>query len=358
MEITNDRRRELEGQTLEASTPASSGPAEALTPLPSARSLSDADFAHAYDRLPDSAEYGAYLVQLRSSAVAPATRRPSDTEIQQRLDEFRDRFSGPYAVDGKPVTARPMFRMNMESAQNADLQKKSWKELGVICAKANVPSYAWMCVSGRCTPEQLVRTTQLLLDAGKLPPADEEHTTIESRIRLMQWQFGIGVDCAGYTQRAAAFAHGDAGRAFGGNVMSDIFTNMGKDPRFVKVAPADIRPGDVIHLNNPEPTGVGHNVIVRDHTQLSDDAKKDLRRTFPNTAAFFESAGPFHVLEVDSSWGAGNGNDYGGFRRDTWIYDASKRAWASYTIDDPRVLVPSPIGPQDEIFAGAYRPRL
>lgn len=361
MEITNDRRRELEADTLESTTEYRSPPASSPRSAP----RSEAELARTYDSLPPSSDYGAYLVQLGNArgVASVAQRGPSEAEIQQRLDEFRDRFSGPYAVEGQSLSVPPMFRMNMPGAYNAALQKQSWRELGAICAKGNVPSYAWMCVSGRCTPEQLVRVTQLLLDAGKLPPPDAEHPTVESRVRLMQWSFGIGVDCAGYTQRAAAFAHGEVGgRAFRGDVMGDLFSNMGKDARFVKVAHEDIRAGDVIHLNNPD-GGVGHNVIVRDHTLLDAQTKAHLRAAHPHTAgAYLDGAGPFHMFQVDSSWGANDGRHYGGFRRDTWIYDAASKTWASFTTphtpQEPRILMPDPIGPQNEIFAGAYRPRL
>lgn len=76
-----------------------------------------------------------------------------------------------------------------------------------------------------------------------------------------------------------------------------------------------------------------------------------------STRDFLQGTRPFHRYTVDSSWGAGEqGNDYGGFRRDTWIYDAGSGRWATFTPDAPRVLYCDPRGPQGEIFAGAFRP--
>jgi len=76
-------------------------------------------------------------------------------------------------------------------------------------------------------------------------------------------------------------------------------------------------------------------------------------------AAFLASAGPHHVLEVDSSWGAGSeGSAYGGYRRDTWIYDASTKKWGSF---DPRTTPPSfqisARGPSGDAYHATYRPR-
>jgi hypothetical protein len=303
------------------------------------------------------------------STVAPqatAMDRPTlgsarDAAIQQRLDAFRARFSGPYHVDGQTVEAPPMFRMNIP-ANNTNV-RKTHAELSAICKRAGFPSDADMCISGRCSPEQLVRVTQALLDAGKLPPPDAEHPTLASRIRAMQWSYGIGVDCAGYTQQAAAYAHGSTGKAFENGLMGDIFSGMQHDPRFTSVKPEDIRAGDVIHLKNLTPPRrgeappVGHNVIVHGHTMLSDAKKRELQANEPNVRGFLQQPGTFDVFEVDSSWGAGDGKDYGGYRRDTWIYNRTSGQWASYSVETPRRLYLQPVGPQGEKFDGAYRPR-
>jgi hypothetical protein len=318
----------------------------------------------------------ATLSPFRAEGPSLPGEKAEDKRIQRELDGFRDRFAGPYTVDGKAVSARPMFRMNVPNAANHEYLKVNGKELERVCAKAGIGSYAALGVSGRCSPQQLVKVTQALLDAGKLPPADAEHQTMPSRIRLMQWQHGIGVDCAGYTQQAAAAVHGAAGRPFTKGLMGDMFTGMGNDPRFAKIAPESIRPGDVIHLQNPEAGQVGHNVIVYAHTTLKDDDRAKLIAAHPIAQGFLTGAGPFHTYEVDSSWGAGEGKEFGGFRRDTWIYDQSSQTWASYVpqaprsahdpndpnaeiVDRPRdTLLSDPLtGPQGELFAGAYRPK-
>ncbi len=281
--------------------------------------------------------------------------------MQQRLDAFRDRFSGPYVVLGASVIAKPMFRMNTANSFNAKKMEAHAPELSRICAKAGIASAAGPARYGRCSPEQLVKVTQALIDAGKLPPADDAHQDLANRIRGMQWEWGIGVDCAGYTQQAAADAHGAAGVAFKSNLMGDIFSGMANDRRFAKVDPANIRPGDVIHLDAPKRGEVGHNVICFSHSTLDDAARAKLLASPATDAgkAFLRGAGPFHTFEVDSSWGAGDGTMVGGFRRDTWLYDESTFTWASYPSGQRELpLHADPLtGPQGELFAGAFRPR-
>lgn len=391
--VTDRRREHLElARTEEAAPSSPSAPSAPVSPsAPSVRS--DAQLHDALDRLPVSADYGAFLAQLpttsRASAatatsctpaqaattgatfVSPTLRNARDAAVQQRLDAFRDRFSGPYRVGGAKVTAQPMFRMNSPGAPNAKMMEAHAGELTHICAKAGIADAAAPARFGRCTPEQLVNVTQALIDAGKLPAADEAHPTLTDRIRGMQWAWGIGIDCAGYTQQAAAEAHGANGAVFKStSLMGDMFSGMMNDKRFTNVQIANIRSGDVIHLESPAVGEVGHNVICHGHTMLDEQARNEILRPGGHerkppleldakAKAFLNGAGPFHAIEVDSSWGAGDGNMFGGFRRDTWIYSESSLSWASFPAGNRGLpLQTDPMtGPQGELFAGAFRPR-
>lgn len=265
-----------------------------------------------------------------AEAVRPGDR---DTVAGQRLDALRDRFSGPYVVDGASVTARPMFRMN--KGANERSAKAHEKELDAIAARAGVNVV--MVKLGQGSPRDLVKITQALIDAGKLPPPPGD---IATRIRRMQWEWGIGVDCAGYTYQAVVVASGAPAHALGLKPLGyEDFRHMG-DPakRFAKVDPTLARPGDVMTLDPLPPETVGHNVIVRSHT----------------------TNGTLHVFEVDSSWGAGaDGADYGGFRRDTWTYDDATKVW-TWTNNhvSPPVTETSLDGPAGERFHGCYRPKV
>ncbi len=367
MNAVTDRRREhLE---LSRTEETSANPSSAtVSRAPPARS--DVHLHDALDRLPVSADYSAFLTRLpahaesaRAALVSPTLGNARDAAVQQRLDAFRDRFSGPYDVAGAKVPAPPMFRMNTPTSFNAKKMEAHALELSKICAKAGIADAAAPARFGRCTPEQLVKVTQALIDAGKLPPADAEHRTLANRIRGMQWEWGIGVDCAGYTQQAGAAAHGSAGAAFTTHLMGDVFSGMMNDKRFASVDIAHIRPGDVIHLDAPKAGEVGHNVICHAHTILDDATRAKLLAPSSTIGdagkAFLRGAGPFHAFDVDSSWGAGDGSMVGGFRRDTWLFDESTFTWASFPSGDrTQPLRADPMtGPQGELFAGAYRPR-
>jgi hypothetical protein len=372
-----DRRRELLDLTRTEESPPQAAPARAG----SASTTSDALLQRAIDRIPVSLEHAAFLAQLsarptaaasnartpasvdtsRTALVSPTLQNARDAAMQQRLEAFRARFSGPYQVDGAPVKAQPMFRMNTADSMNAKKMEAHASELTQICAKAGIASASGPARFGRCTPEQLVRVTQALIDAGKLPPADAKHVSVTDRIRGMQWEWGIGVDCAGYTQQAAAEAHGAAGAVFKANLMGDVFSGMMQDKRFATVDIAHIRPGDVIHLESTKPGDVGHNVICYSHGRL-DDATRAKLLASPATdegKAFLRGPGPFHAFEVDSSWGAGDGQMVGGFRRDTWLFDEGSFSWAFYPSGQRNLpLDADPLtGPQRELFTGAFRPK-
>lgn len=309
-----------------------------------------------FDRAPATSGLvaGATVLQARrSDAVAPTTTQ--EGRVQANLDAFRARFSGPYSIDGRRVQARPMFNMNLPNAFNAASRARHAPELARLCAEAKVSTSALRCAQvGRPTPEQLVVVTQALIDAGKLPPGPAG--TEEARIRRMQWEWGIGVDCAGYTALAAEAALGPAAAALTRDRMGDLYQAL-RGPTFRRQDVWAIRPGDVIHLDAKARGDVGHNVVVYDRRVV--DGATGRASTTGEAAPFFMSGvGPFHVLTVDSSWGAGpEGKDYGGFRRDTWLYDEGTKAWASFD-PETRALSVSREGPQDEIFRGAFRPSL
>jgi hypothetical protein len=288
----------------------------------------------------------AYVQQM--AAVDPEVGR------QRAIEAVRARFAGPYDVGGDPVSAPPMFRMN--GGYNHGKMKAHTSELTTICQKAKLPpGAAAAAMMGRPTPEGLVKVTQALIDAGKLPPPPGHAAT---RIRQMQWEWGIGVDCAGYTAQAAVAVHGVKASSLLDN-RTDPFATMVVDrARFDRVGIEAMRAGDIIHLNAPAPGDVGHNVLVHSSSELDAGTRGSLEHRSPAAAQFLRGKGPFHVVEVDSSWGADAGKEYGGYRRDTWIFDADSKKWGYFTpVVTPAAFLVSERGPNNEPFAGAFRPK-
>jgi len=317
--------------------------APAATPRASTDRAAATNASRAFERIATSTDYSAFVASI---GAAGASR---DAQVQAKLDGLRDRFSGPYTVMGQEVTARPMFRMSQpRSKEIIDTVDRAAHRAGV----ANANPIRW----GQGTPAQLVKVTQALIDMGRLPEGPGD---LAARIRKMQWDHGIGVDCAGYCKEAI-LATSPKVVPLGLPGMESFRDLDGKRAHaFARVSIGDARPGDLVTLDPLPPETYGHNVMVYSRT-VADDARRAALASAhgPSMAAFLASPGPHHVLEVDSSWGAGaSGADHGGYRRDTWIYDASTKTWGWFSPEEPRPFVTAAAGPSGDRFHGAYRPR-
>jgi hypothetical protein len=338
----------------------SSPPPTPATTAPTRSRPEDIDFD---GNLRTSPELDAYYRSLASSrtpeqkgsAMATAIdRAKAAKEVQSKLDRVRDRFSGPYKVEGQTTTirAQPMFRMN--GGANMDKVAKHKKELERICARAGA-NYA-SAAGGYGGPENLVKVTQALIDTGKLPAGPG---SVTDRIRSMQWEWGIGVDCAAYTQHALQAVNKKDNFSLGIDVPgTESFTGLGRNTHFSRVAVKDVRPGDVITLKSL--VEAGHNVIVHGHTIADAERKAALAAQLPPGAnQMLAMPGPLHVIEVDSSWGAGaTGQPCGGYRRDVWLYDETNKVWGY--VDQhvtPSKFRTSSVGPAGDLYDGAFRPK-
>jgi hypothetical protein len=311
------------------------------------------DASHHAERVegqPPSTDYLAFISHVAAGAVVAAGETTRDAAVQAKLDAVRDAFSGPYVVGGEAVVARPMFRMTPHV-----VPKKHELEVDTLGARAGVSApYATRVGQGK--PGDLVKITQALIDAARLPSGPGD---VASRIRKMQWDYGIGVDCAGYSKQALAACSARVPKMYAPGMENFRDVERGRDGTFARVSLEKARPGDLITLDAPKDDDYGHNVVVYSHVTADDATKALLCAKSMDVADFLASSGPHHVLEVDSSWGAGaDGAECGGYRRDTWIYDASSKTWGSFTPGvTPAQFVVSPRGPAEDVFHGVYRPR-
>jgi hypothetical protein len=357
MRIDDRRPRDLSTDDISADPWVSNAAARASSAARDARAASRAnaareDFPEASSSH-DPPELLAFYAGLRAetASVVDGVSPPRDAVVQQRLDALRDAYSGPYAVGGAKIAARPMFRMN--HGANTPSMEAHQKEVDALAAKVGASGYAVRM--GYASPRDLVKVTQALIDAGRLPPGPD----VERCVRQMQWEYGIGVDCAGYTNRALQAASGLGPGALGIHQPgTEAFRGLDANGRFTKVAPSSVRPGDVMTLDPAPGETWGHNVIVRGRAVLDGAAKRSFEARFGAAARqLLCGPGPFHAIEVDSSWGAGpDGADFGGYRRDTWIYDESTKAWGFVQPGTtPPVFTVSADGPSNDVFHGAYR---
>lgn len=318
---------------------------------------------HHIDRQAASSDYVAFLSNVsRSSsganmlgaaaaaAVAPLTDADRDAAVQAKLDAVREAFSGPYLVAGEQVRAQPMFRMTTHVVSRQ--MEAAVDSLGTR-AGVRAPITARF---GQPTPRDLVKITQALIDAGRLPPGTGDLAT---RIRRMQWDYGIGVDCAGYAKQALIACSARAPQTYpaGSESFRDLDTTRASS--FARVPIEKARPGDLVTLDSFEVGGWGHNVVVYSHVTADAACRAKLGEKGEAVREFLASPGPHHVFHVDSSWGAGtDGAECGGYRRDTWLYDATSKTWGSFEPGvSPPAFVVSTLGPADDKMHGAYRPR-
>jgi hypothetical protein len=309
--------------------------------------------AHHVEQQRPSSDYLAFLSNVGASTSVATVNADADRDaaVQAKLDAVRDAFSGPYVVAGQQVCARPMFRMTTHA-----VSRETERAVDILGARAGVGGPPARC--GQPTAKDLVKLTQALIDAGRLPPGDA--ADLEKRIRRMQWDHGIGVDCAGYSKQALLACSSKAPKTYAAGVESFRDLDTTRAGSYARVPLDKARPGDLITLDSTETGGWGHNVVVYSHVTADAAAKASLvKRGGEAMSDFLASPGPHHVIEVDSSWGAGTeGAECGGYRRDTWIYDASRKTWGSFEPGvSPSKLVTSDLGPSDDKMHGVYRPR-
>lgn len=302
-------------------------------------------------------QHEAFYAGLRQSAqVGGAAAGASASNAERRLDAIRDGYAGPYLVDGQRIAAPAMFRMN-GGANQASMERHA-KELDAIAARVHVSGFK--ARMGIASPDEIVKITQALIEAGKLPAGPGD---VATRIRAMQWEWGIGVDCANYTRNALLAATGATSKQLNvGEAGFEAFRGLDRNKSFSKISPANVRAGDVVTLDPKPPETWGHNVIVQSREVVTPALVERFAGQYGDEARrFLSGTGPLHLIDVDSSWGAGpNGAAYGGVRRETWFFDESTSHWGYIDHQaSPPAFRTSNDGPAEtDRFHGAYRPRV
>ena len=212
---------------------------------------------------------------------------------------------------------------------------------------------------GRATPEQVKMVTESLIRSGEFEEAQKKHPGLSDSetIRMMQWDHGVGIDCAGYVQQAFLAVHGGSRADYGFRTFEneDLMSLKG-NKHFAQVKPQDVRPGDLIALDNPPGDRVGHTVLVRDrHVATSAEMSK-----YQDPDSFSKSGDKVHVYEVDASFGGGYTGDRGGVVRKVWMYNETSGKWAEIVKDDSgdeKIQISSMNGPYNHPMNGIYRPK-
>ncbi len=271
--------------------------------------------------------------------------------IQGRIDAYHRRALGPYQVDGRTLEVPAQFHMNGGFRGTKSIDASRSELLAIAQKKRLGASMVAEALSGRANPEEITRLTQALIDAHKLPPGSDGE--LPARIRQMQWDYGIGIDCAGYAVGAFLESRGETNRArFGFKSKDDEdLTGLPKNPHFRAVDPSAARPGDLVVLASPVRNGPGHNAIVRSHDIPDARGIAALKaKGWPDKVL---TRGRVHFFEVDSSWGAGEtGGAWGGVQRKVWLYNEGTKVWA---YEHPSLGPVDSDGPYGHPLTGFFR---
>jgi hypothetical protein len=296
----------------------------------------------------------------------------SALQVQGRVDAFFNGAFGKYTVGGVEVKVAPFFRMtngvgkNTEAAKAAMFKLLGWRTPAFNMAVSN-------CAYGRCSAAELQMVTQALIDKGKLDEVRAKYNAMsdadfrashgsasrplsdENAIKLLQFDHGIGMDCAGYVQQAFLDVHGGTRQNWGFDPRMgwEDLSDLKGNPAFDRTTtPVNAVPGDLIFLSAPARNDVGHTVLVRDRSELSAADRSALT----GVATFAASGDKLHRIEVHGSWGARFGDlDKGGLQSRVFLYNEDSGQWADVKHDGS--VVQHPKGPYNHPLEGIYHPK-
>jgi hypothetical protein len=256
---------------------------------------------------------------------------PPEAKFQRGIEQFREDACPTYRTPEGEVRVPAAFRMypgySPQQAASVEKHRPALVALGarVGLGEGAVENVRW----GRGTPEQVRTLTQGLIDDGQLKPTGG---TLEQRVRQMQFDYGIGFDCAGYSQQALLAGLGLKRADLGLKPIRR--ENLDCDDRkyFEPVGRGDARAGDVLKLGAPAGESVGHRVIIANTGVLTDSERQRLQTVAEARPGGDEKEvlGWQHVrvYEVDSSWGASGNPNAGGVRRETLYVNEDTKKWA------------------------------
>jgi hypothetical protein len=262
--------------------------------------------------------------------------------LQGKVDAAFESFNSTYEVNGKKVPATPHFRMidGYSGAEGRtqgkyvmeDLTKKiqaydKGKPKGEQLWNKDMQQAVLFVAMGKPSRNQVKMVTDALIKAGEFDKVKKNLAFMSDSeaIRRMQWENGIGIDCAGYVSQAFVATHGGTNEKYGlQNVSNENLMYLKSNSHFTQVKPTEVRPGDLITLDPPKPGSVGHTALVRDHRVMDPAELKAL----PNSSTFAKPTDKVHAYQVSASWGAESYGDLrGGVQNRTWLFNETTGKW-------------------------------
>lgn len=308
----------------------------------------------ANSRPPELGRFVEARLQGQAPVAQPLRAGPSGNPVATKLDDLERRYAGAYRVPGRdqPMPARPTFH----SAHAANVQLKDDRKLFAEARRMCGPALhgaLQACAGGRPTPEQLVRVTQALIDAGGLAGV----SSINSQaIRDLQQRYHLGIDCIGYVSECQRALHGSKfDRATERNLfVQQLRTNGLYQERHGVAAVVMARPGDVLHLSaSPRTEGREHNVVIRQHDTLTPGDPRWASLS-AGGQRLMAGGGPVHLLDVVQS--GGGSDDVRGIRHQTWLFDEKSKLWGMVEPGTTQVVL-FEHGPQEHAQGSLFSPK-
>jgi len=240
------------------------------------------------------------------SAAAHLSKAVQAAATELRLDAFLDATRPVvHTPEGDVRVAAPYREAASERAPSIERAvARNTPELRAIAARIGISESDLRHIQrGGGDPELVQRLTQALVDAGRLPASVREahppfeSRDLETRVRVMMSDYGIGYDEAGYVRQALAH-------------IAPTKSSL------VRVSLATVRPGDVFARAPGIPVG-----ILRRVRELSPAEESERRQE-----SGFET-GRIVAYEVDASHPFTD-VDGGGVSREVWWHDEETGRWA------------------------------
>jgi hypothetical protein len=243
--------------------------------------------------------------------------------IQAKLNAFLALATPTYTLpDGTSVAVSAFFGMSGGFA-SPNLKKNRAIRDPLIQRLGLGPGFDW----ARPAVADIQKLTQALIDAGNLPPADVLDTwgdppsgksitlTPAGRVRCMAFDFGIGIDCAGYSHQALLYAHGGTDGWYNLNTLgNENFMGLAGNRAWQAVGVDGARAGDIVALSAASARSVGHVITVFDHQIATEQADRDAlaepilpliyTSQTDQVKSYLAVTGSVSVFHFDASWGA------------------------------------------------------
>jgi hypothetical protein len=267
------------------------------------------------------------------AGAAPTATRSADAVVAQRLDAFQALATPTFHTTEGDVAVAIPFRMNSEYYGHAAVVAGNAAALASAGRRVGLTDDVVALVkAGRATPFQVTRLTQELIDEGRLPAAAEGAPGLQQRVRMMMFDHGVGLDCAGYAQQALLAARGVTRANIG--LRPPLMENLtGLTERgYARVSIREVRAGDLFILKAPapstnDPRPVGHTAIVRD-SHPTTGRELELLTGAAHISTEAATNGRWTTIVVDSSWGCGGSPARGGVDRRIFWHETVSDQWA------------------------------